>query len=362
MRFFEKHCGSLFALLLTLTVLFGIGVFRLPALPKAFVPPEELQMHEFLEPEPEPEPAAILGAVTILADKNPICTLINEAEAMALLRYELVQAFIPPQGEMLHFAAFVKQLELRYAKPDEEPMLLSRAKGLLKTNADLCPVIYTTRSVFEEALEYERTFSTDTRIPKNARLVNALGKPGIKLTVTETTYVNKMPSGSAAIVKIELINPCAEKVSKGAFKPGNAGGTPSRHEGEKGPKAPSGFSLALPVKGNISSNFGMRSGSMHYGLDIDAKPGAALTAPEGGRVIFARERSSYGFVLEVEHAEGFVTRLAPVADCLLKLGELVDKGQQLGVLGMPSDEEAKPHLHMELLIGGIPYNPRQYLK
>ncbi len=362
MRFLKKYSAYIFALSLALVILLGILILRLPAFPSAFsIARETTQAPEALPKQPTNEPELNTEAVTILADNIPICTLINEAEAMALLRYELVQAFTPPQGEKLLSAEFEKHIELRYAKPGEEPMLLSRAKGLLKTEAALCPVIYTTRTVYIDMLEFKQELATDKRIPKNARLVNALGKTGEQITVTETTYINKVREGNPKIVERFDLSPSVEKVSSGAYKPKQAGREPGKYEGEKGPDAPLGFNLTLPADGKISSNFGMRNESMHYGLDISCKIGSVLTAPESGKVIFASMRSNYGFVLEIEHALGFVTRLAPVGNCTLAISDYVKKGQQIGELALPQDEETEPHLHMELLIGGIPYNPRQYL-
>ena len=105
----------------------------------------------------------------------------------------------------------------------------------------------------------------------------------------------------------------------------------------------------------------MNKAGMNYGIDLKCKVGDAISAPAAGTVVFAGKRGSYGFVLETDHGGGFVTRIAPLKECTLKIGDTVAAGASIGKVSAPEDEEDAPYLHMELLIGGIPYNPRQYL-
>ena len=109
--------------------------------------------------------------------------------------------------------------------------------------------------------------------------------------------------------------------------------------------------------------FGMQTGEMRYGVDFSAAPGTRILAPESGTVIFLGERPGYGYVIEIRHEDGFVSRLSCGADPNifdLVLERHVTKGETIAQL--PQVEGVTESiLHYELLIDGIPYNPLFYL-
>ena len=115
-----------------------------------------------------------------------------------------------------------------------------------------------------------------------------------------------------------------------------------------------------PCRGTLTSAFGMRGGAMHYGVDYSLKPGGAIVAPESGTVVFCGERGDYGLVIEIRHGNGFVSRLSHRASPAVELGRHVYKGDQIALLAR-EENVSDPHLHYELLIDGVPYNPLQYL-
>lgn len=348
----------LFAIAVVLLCGAGIILHRLPAVPAALLN----------GPTPAPTPAAqeapapapVEGAVTVLADGAPVMTLLSRADAQTLLNERLESAARDiPAGETLVSASFVKDMTLREAYSGEEPVSLEQARAAFSIDPSLCPVGCQTRVVTVEPVPFTSEETKDARIPKGARLILQMGRAGELTTETNTVYLNGERQGCPMVTQEQTLAPLEERVAIGTYTSAHPDREPGREEGEKGPKAPEGFSLA--IKGEIQSNFGMRKGSMHDGLDIAAKVGDAVTAPAAGTVVFAGRRGSYGFVLEIDHGGGFVTRIAPIAQCILKAGDTLTAGQSVGVLSIPEDEEDTPHLYLELLIGGIPYNPRQYL-
>jgi murein DD-endopeptidase MepM/ murein hydrolase activator NlpD len=104
----------------------------------------------------------------------------------------------------------------------------------------------------------------------------------------------------------------------------------------------------------------MRDGRMHQGVDLDCGYGGAITAAAGGRVIAAGWEGGYGKAVEVSHGNGLVTRYAHLSNIEVSPGQNVDRGQLVG-LGGSTGNSTGPHLHFELIVGGEPRNPMNYL-
>ncbi len=348
----------LFAITVVLLCGAGILLHRLPAVPAALLNGPTPAPAPVAEETPAPAP--VEGTVTVLADGVPVLTLLNRADAETLLSERLDSAARDiPAGETLVSASFAKDMTIREAYSGEEPVSLEQARAAFSIAPSLCPIDCQTRVVTTQPVPFTTEETKDARIPKGARLILQLGRAGEMTTITSTVYLNGEQQGCPMVSEKQTLAPLEERVAVGTYTSSHPDREPGREEGEKGPKAPEGFSLA--IKCEIKSNFGMRKGSMHDGLDIAAKVGDTVTAPAAGTVVFADKRGSCGFVLEIDHGGGFVTRIAPIADCTLKVGDAVTAGQSVGVLASPEDEEDEPHLYLELLIGGIPYNPRQYI-
>ena len=115
------------------------------------------------------------------------------------------------------------------------------------------------------------------------------------------------------------------------------------------------------MRGSVTSSFGFRDGNMHNGMDVAAAAGTEIAAPGEGVVIYCAERGAYGFVVDIDHGNGFVSRLTHLAGVSLELNQRVFGGEAIGTLSDEFDVGVKPHLHYELMIDGIPYNPAFYL-
>jgi len=123
-----------------------------------------------------------------------------------------------------------------------------------------------------------------------------------------------------------------------------------------------------PVKhGWISSRYGQRkdpfSGkrAFHHGVDIAGKKNSEVIAVASGVVSWADRKSGYGKLVEVRHVNGYVTRYAHNSKILVKVGDLVSKGQVVALMGS-SGRSTGPHVHFEIARGGKTLNPAKYLK
>jgi murein DD-endopeptidase MepM/ murein hydrolase activator NlpD len=302
------------------------------------------------------------GAITIVMDGAVVCTVWNEDDAQSLLNAQLTRAEKQaPQGWELLYAAFDGQMETRAALLGEPPLALAEADALLQADEALLPTYIVARKTEYETIPFETTQQKDKRLPHGSRLVLQVGRTGVRQTITTGTYRNGALVGDPTVAQSEMV-PTKEYILVGTYLSANPDGNPGRSEGEKGRKAPEGATLILPVvNSGILSNFGTRRNLMHNGIDVEADVGDEIISPASGQVVFLDERGNYGLVLEIDMGDGFIVRLTPLRDCAVRAGDTVVQGQRLGALAQPVDEEADPHLHMELLIDGLPYNPRQYI-
>ena len=103
-----------------------------------------------------------------------------------------------------------------------------------------------------------------------------------------------------------------------------------------------------------------RRAALHTGLDFAAPVGTPILAAAGGRVIEAGPDGAYGQSMQVDHGNGLVTRYAHTSQFLVQPGELVRRGQPIARVGN-TGRSTGPHLHFEVLLGGIPQDPARFL-
>jgi len=127
-----------------------------------------------------------------------------------------------------------------------------------------------------------------------------------------------------------------------------------------------GHTLLTPVDGNITSKFGMRRDpftkevKFHSGIDIAAPEGTPIKAAENGKVVFSGVQNGYGNIVVIQHKDGIVTKYAHNSKNIVKVGDIVKKGQVISLIGQ-TGRSTGPHLHFEVLSGDKHVNPLNYL-
>ncbi len=116
----------------------------------------------------------------------------------------------------------------------------------------------------------------------------------------------------------------------------------------------------LPVKGTVTSEFGLRNGKPHKGIDIAAKIGTPIHAALAGKVVYEGVQKGYGNVIILEHKGSIMTVYAHNESNLVRLGDTVTKGQPIATLGN-TGHSTGAHLHFEYRIKGKAVNPRKVL-
>ena len=123
-----------------------------------------------------------------------------------------------------------------------------------------------------------------------------------------------------------------------------------------------------PVKsGRLSSRYGWRTDpftgrrKFHHGVDLAARWGAKVVAAASGLVTWAGKRGGYGNMVEITHADGYVTRYGHSSRILVSKGEVVRRGQPIARVGS-TGRSTGPHLHYEVLVNGKKVDPDKYIK
>jgi murein DD-endopeptidase MepM/ murein hydrolase activator NlpD len=115
-----------------------------------------------------------------------------------------------------------------------------------------------------------------------------------------------------------------------------------------------------------SSNYGSRldpitgRSSFHTGVDLIAPHGTPIVAAAGGVVSTVAFVHEYGNIVEVDHDNGLTSRYAHLSKSLVKVGDVVLKGQPIAHVGA-TGRTTGPHLHFEVREKGIPLNPNKFL-
>lgn len=122
-----------------------------------------------------------------------------------------------------------------------------------------------------------------------------------------------------------------------------------------------------PATYRMSSPFGYRSDPLlgytkrHTGMDFACPPGNPIYATGDGVVVLAKyDHSGYGRHVEIDHGFGYVTRYAHMSRLDVEEGQVVRRGDCIGLSGR-SGRITGPHLHYEVIYRGNYVNPAWYM-
>ncbi|MDB9519320.1 peptidoglycan DD-metalloendopeptidase family protein [Roseofilum reptotaenium CS-1145] len=117
-----------------------------------------------------------------------------------------------------------------------------------------------------------------------------------------------------------------------------------------------------PAQGVFTSGYGWRWGRMHRGIDIAGPIGTPIFAAAPGVVDYSDWNSGgYGYLVDIRHPDGSLTRYAHNNRLLVRKGQKVRQGQQIAEMGS-TGYSTGPHLHFEIHPAGQgAVNPMAYL-
>ena len=114
-----------------------------------------------------------------------------------------------------------------------------------------------------------------------------------------------------------------------------------------------------PVNGTVSAHY--EAAIRHYGVDLVAKERESVLATLDGTVVYAGFDSNQGNVIQLQHKNGFISVYKHNALLLKEVGDIVQAGEAIALVGNTGKLSTGPHLHLELWYKGNPVNPEEYI-
>ena len=209
----------------------------------------------------------------------------------------------------------------------------------------------TERQNYVEDVNYDVNYVSDSSMYQGDERVISKGSFGKADIVADVTYVNGEEQERTVISSVTLFDPVAETRARGTKV------RPTWY--------PTG-SFRWPCSGRITSRFGYRNTGIrgatrnHKGIDIACARGTPIYAADGGRVIFSGYKGAMGYVVIIDHNNGYVTYYEHNGSLLVSAGQTVYKGQQIAKAGR-SGVASGVHCHFGIQRNGSYVNPLNYL-
>jgi murein DD-endopeptidase MepM/ murein hydrolase activator NlpD len=119
------------------------------------------------------------------------------------------------------------------------------------------------------------------------------------------------------------------------------------------------FPTLPPVEGFFARGFDAARG--HYGIDKAVEQGTPVRAIGDGYVVFADWTNDGGYVVAVQHADGYLSVYKHNSRLLKRVGDRVRNREAVALSGNTGEITTGPHLHFELWRNGLAQDPRLYL-
>ena len=224
--------------------------------------------------------------------------------------------------------------------------------------------VITTEEITEQkSIQYEQEYKTDPDMYAGEIKTETEGRNGTKEITKRIIRENGQQIEETVVDETVIEEPQQEVILTGTKQyDGYGGGEPAYiDEGVSyDPDAVYG-TLCVPVEQvYISSHFGPRWGRMHRGTDFALAQGSSIYAADDGEVYFAGECGSYGNLVKIDHGNGMQTYYAHCSQLLVSEGEQVCKGQKIALVGATGNSTG-PHLHFEVIIGGVCADPVAFM-
>ena len=114
-----------------------------------------------------------------------------------------------------------------------------------------------------------------------------------------------------------------------------------------------------PIKGLITDRFNPKT--KHFGIDLVAKEKTRISAVLEGTVVISNWTAETGYVIGVQHKSNYVSIYKHNSVLLKGVGDFVNVGDPIAIIGNSGELSSGPHLHFELWHQGEPVNPEDYI-
>ncbi|WP_425446059.1 peptidoglycan DD-metalloendopeptidase family protein [Dethiothermospora halolimnae] len=199
---------------------------------------------------------------------------------------------------------------------------------------------------YKEQIPYEVRYEETDSMYQGDSKIKKQGEKGEKIVEAEIIWKDGVEINKDLINEQIIKEPTEQIVLKGT---------------KRRPKTMAYGSFRNPSRGSLTSRYGPRWGSNHNGIDIGMSTGTPVKATDGGKVIFAGWNNSYGYLVKIDHENGYVTYYAHNSKLKVKKGDRVYRGQVISLSGATGNVTG-PHLHFEVRKNGQPIDPLKFLK
>jgi len=241
------------------------------------------------------------------------------------------------------FANAVEIIEGSY-----DSALINSAENIVENNKEKFSVSLSTDIIMTQSVPYVTKEKYDESKYEDYEKVVQNGVEGKQKITYRVTYIDGEFADSYA-TKTKTVKEAQDKIVV---------------VGTKEKYASTGtFAWPVPYTRNITSYYGPRWGSYHYGIDIASSGvyGQAIVASDGGTVTWAGwDSSGYGYYVVIDHGNGYSTLYGHCSNVYVTRGQYVSQGQTIAAVGS-TGWSTGPHLHFEIRQNGSKMNPLNYL-
>ena len=114
-----------------------------------------------------------------------------------------------------------------------------------------------------------------------------------------------------------------------------------------------------PLSGLISDGYNNKT--KHFGIDLVAKEKSRISSVLEGTVIISHWAYETGYVIGVQHKNDYLSFYKHNSVLLKSVGDYVNAGDHIAIIGNSGELSSGPHLHFELWHKGTPVNPENYI-
>lgn len=254
---------------------------------------------------------------------------------------------------------FANDVEVRRGNFDKSKIkavseILSDAEGKFSISL-ATDIVYTREIAYEVTTEYDESQSSSYENVKTE------GENGEEEVTVRTVYVDGVQTDAyetdAKVIK-EAVD---EVVVKGSDSPSEV--TSSSSASSASSYGSGSFIWPVPYTHNITSEFGMRWGRLHGGIDIadGGVYGQPIVAADSGTVILAgNQGDGYGNYVIIDHGNGYKTLYGHMSSVAAYTGQQVAQGEVIGYVGSTGNSTG-PHLHFEIRVNDVQTDPLGYV-
>ena len=230
-----------------------------------------------------------------------------------------------------------------------DPDLLRVGDVLTISNAvPYLTVVNVERQRYVQDTPYQVEYTDDASMYQGEYKVTSAGVYGKADVTANVTYINGAETEREVVASVTLSQPVTEQQLRGTK--------------ERPTWYPTG-SFSWPCTGILTSRFGYRSllgSTYHSGIDIGNSYGTSIYASDGGTVTYAGWMGGYGYLIIIDHGNGYETYYGHNSSLVAYVGQKVHKGQLIARMGSTGYSTGN-HCHFGIKLNGTFVNPLNYL-